>query len=553
MLKHLHISNYALIESLDIDFCQGFSVLTGETGAGKSILLGAMGLLLGGRSDAKAIKHGATKCIVEAVFDIERLELAPLFLENEIEFDAHECILRREVAANGKSRAFINDSPVQVALLKQISSQLIDIHSQHQNLLMGEENFLIDTLDAIGDCLRLLNNYQQSFVAWNEANGELKDLEKQASKGQSDLDYLQHRLSMIDDAQLSENEQEELEHESETLSHVEEIKSAYYNATSIFTAEDGNPVSTLRSVTHCLQPIASVFAGTEDLLQRLESVQIEIDDIADEIDKSLQQLEYDPARLAFVDERLGTIYTLQKRFQVNTVVELLEKANEIREKIDLIENVDDLLNKKAKEVKHLFEQMLSHGRMLSEARKSAAERIAQQMIQTLQSLGMSSSKLEFVISSKSQPDISGLDNVQLLFSANKNVPMRDVSSVASGGEVARLMLSLKCILSQHLQLPTVVFDEIDTGVSGTMAEKMAKVMQQMSEKCQVLCITHLPQIAALSNQHYKVSKYETADGVESKISLLNDGGRIYEIANMLSGEEMTDAAISNAKALLKVL
>ena len=552
MLQHLKISNYALIEKLDIDFGKGFSVVTGETGAGKSIMLGALSLLLGGRADVKSIKQGANKCVVEALFKIEENGLSEIFEEFDIDFDAEECYIRREVMASGKSRAFVNDTPVQVAVLKQISSRLIDIHSQHQNLLMGEENFLLETLDCAGNLKVLLEQYQEVFSQWETANRELKTLQQQAEKGQSDLDYLQHRLTMLADAKLSDGEQETLEQESETLSHVEEIKSAFYSTSSILSADEGNPSSALRSASQYLQSVAQVYPNTENLLQRLDSLKIELDDIADEVSRICESLDFDPERLAYVDDRLSTIYSLQKKFQVDTIADLLEQEQTLQKEIDLLENVDDVLNEKKKQVEVLYTNLLKIGKQLSEQRQLTGEKVVAQLVETLKNLGMPSVNLAFSFVSKNHPDSSGLDAVQLLFSANKNVPVRDVSQVASGGEVARLMLSLKCLLSQYLQLPTVVFDEIDTGVSGTMAEKMAKVMQQMSENCQVLCITHLPQIAALGNQHYKVSKIETEDSTITQIFPLDTEARVQEIANMLSGEEMTDAAISNAKALLKV-
>jgi DNA repair protein RecN (Recombination protein N) len=552
MLEHLKISNYALIEKLDIDFGKGFSVITGETGAGKSIILGALGLLLGGRADAKSIKSGANKCVVEALFKVDGLNLSSIFEDHDIDYDPEGCYIRREVTATGKSRAFINDTPVQVAVLKQISNRLIDIHSQHQNLLMGEENFLLETLDAAGNCSGLLEQYKKAFSQWIDVSRELNDLQKQSEKGQNDLDYLQHRLTLLSEAELVDGEQELLEQESETLNHAEEIKSAFYSASSVLTSDECRPSIALRRVYQSLQSVAQVYHGTDVLLQRLESLKIELDDIADEVERTCESLDFDPQRLAYVDDRLGTIYALQKKFQAETISELLEKEQALRKEIDLIENVDDLLDEKRQRVNALYDALLKSGQALSKQRQLTAQKVVVQLTETLQNLGMPSVNLEFSFTSKNMPDMSGLDSVKLLFSANKNVVLRDVSLVASGGEVARLMLSLKCLLSQYLQLPTVVFDEIDTGVSGTMAEKMAKVMKQMSENCQVLCITHLPQIAALGNQHYKVCKIETEDSTVTQIFPLDTEARVQEIANMLSGEEMTEAAINNAKVLLKI-
>ena len=399
MLQHLKISNYALIEKLDIDFGKGFSVVTGETGAGKSIMLGALSLLLGGRADVKSIKQGANKCVVEALFKIEENGLSEIFEEYDIDFDAEECYIRREVMASGKSRAFVNDTPVQVAVLKQISSRLIDIHSQHQNLLMGEENFLLETLDCAGNLKVLLEQYQEVFSQWETANHELKTLQQQAEKGQSDLDYLQHRLTLLSEANLTDGEQEELERESETLSHAEEIKSAFYGASSVFSADEGNPSSALRSASQYLQSVAQVYPDTDELLKRLDSLKIELDDIADEVERTCESLDFDPERLAYVDDRLSTIYTLQKKFQVNTVAELLDQERTLQKEIDLIENVDDVLNEKRQQVEKLHKVLLKSGQTLSKQRQQTGEKVVAKLTETLQNLGMPSVNLEFSFTS----------------------------------------------------------------------------------------------------------------------------------------------------------
>ena len=550
MLTRLYILHYALIERLDIDFTEGFSVITGETGAGKSIMLGALGLLLGGRADAKAIQQGATKCCVEATFDVSRLQLDTLMEEADIDFDGRECIVRREVTAAGKSRAFVNDTPVQVAFLKRLGAQLIDIHSQHRNLLLGEENFLLETLDTVGDTAPLLADYQQSFQAWKAAVSQLEHLRKQAAQGAADADYMQHRLQLLEEANLEDGEQENLEAEAEMLSHVEDIKTAFYQATMALNGEENSPITAARTAAHALESVSQVYNGTSELVERLESMRIEMEDIADEVERISESLEFDPARLQFVNDRLSTIYSLEKKFAVATVEELLSKMKELRTALNQIENSDELIQELETETANRYQALLSAGEALTEARKAAAEYVSGKLCTTLASLGMPSATLSFAFSNRPHPEASGTASVTLLFSGNHKVAPQDVSQIASGGEIARLMLALKALIAGHKNLPTIVFDEIDTGVSGTMAERMAQVMQEMAAHCQVLCITHLPQIAALGNRHYRVHKAETEEGTTSHIDLLDNEARIREIANMLSGAQLTEAAINNARALL---
>lgn len=550
MLTRLYILHYALIERLDIDFTEGFSVITGETGAGKSIMLGALGLLLGGRADAKAIQQGATKCCVEATFDVSRLQLGALMEEADIDFDGRECIVRREVTAAGKSRAFVNDTPVQVAFLKRLGAQLIDIHSQHRNLLLGEENFLLETLDTVGDTAPLLADYQQSFQAWKAAVSQLEHLRKQAAQGAADADYMQHRLQLLEEANLEDGEQENLETEAEMLSHVEDIKTAFYQATMALNGEENSPITAARTAAHALESVSQVYNGTSELVERLESMRIEMEDIADEVERISESLEFDPARLQFVNDRLSTIYSLEEKFAVTTVEELLSKMEELRTALNQIENSDELIQELETETANRYQALLSAGEALTEARKAAAEYVSKHLCTTLASLGMPSATLSFAFAHRPHPEASGTASVTLLFSGNHKVAPQDVSQIASGGEIARLMLALKALIAGHKNLPTIVFDEIDTGVSGTMAERMAQVMQEMAAHCQVLCITHLPQIAALGNRHYRVHKAETEEGTTSHIDLLDNEARIREIANMLSGAQLTEAAINNARALL---
>ena len=551
MLRSLHISNYALIDQLDIDISGGFSVITGETGAGKSIMMGALALLLGARADAKVIKYGASKCCVEAEFDVAKLNIVSLFEENDIDFDGSELIVRREVTANGKSRAFVNDSPVTLPVLKEIASRIIDVHSQHQNLLMGDENFILGILDAVSSEPTPKILYSEAFEAWHEAQKEYVALKEKAEKDQQDSEYLQFQLKQLEDADLKEGEQEALEEELEILSHAEEIKQALYKVSSGFQSEGNNPISFLRSSIQTLRRIDSVFPIAGSLAERLDCVQIELEDVSGELENSLERVEYDPKRQEIVDERLNLLYTLQRKHNVQGEKELLALKESLRERVDTIENIGDILLQKEKEVCRLSDEMNKLGEQLTVLRKAAAKIIEERLVECLHSLGMPNVSVALNLFLRPSPDVTGLDNVEFLFSANKNVQMQEVAKIASGGEIARLMLALKSIISHVKHLPTIVFDEIDTGVSGTMAEKMALVMQDMASDCQVLCITHLPQIAALGHWHYRVSKQETSNGTTSHIKLLTEEERVLEIANMLSGEQLTDAAINNAKSLLK--
>ena len=552
MLTHLIISNYALIEKLDIDLSSGFSVITGETGAGKSIILGALGLLCGQRADAKALKAGAAKCLIEATFNVSGLQLEPFFSENDIDFDGTECIVRREITAAGKSRAFLNDTPVQLTVLKELSTYIIDIHSQHRNLLMGREDFLLSVLDVMADNADCRQKYTEVFRAYTVAEKELRQLREQLEKQQTDTEYMQFQLQQLEEANLQEDEQEALEQEQELLEHAEEIRQSLQGAYAMLNAEDYTITQQLRQTVNALRQVERVMPEVSSWAERLESCRIELADLEQDIEQAAERTEANPQRLAYLDERLSTLYSLQKKHHKNSVAELIQLRDSLAEQLDRIENSDIYLQQKTAEVTALFNSLCTVGTLLTKTRQKAAATLAAGLSERLQPLGMSAVQVELQITPRSNPEMSGMDAVTFLFSANKNVPMQDVSQIASGGEIARLMLSLKAILSAHQNLPTIIFDEIDTGVSGKMAERMAEVMQVMAKTCQVICITHLPQIAALGEVHYFVYKTEHADATTSSIKQLDNEGRIREIATMLSGAELTQAAIANAKALLKL-
>lgn len=551
MLQHLTIQHYALIEHLDIDFHRGFSVITGQTGAGKSIILGALNLLLGGRADAKAIQTGEKKCMVEASFAIEDLKIEPFFANNDIDYDAHDCIIRREVLQSGKSRAFINDTPVSASKLKELGASLIDIHSQHQNLLIRNEHFLINTLDIMAAQPQLVSSYKCLYGQCRQAEIALEQLQQCAAKGRADQEFMQFQLKQIDDAQLQVDEQQSLEEEQQILSHAEEIKQGLFIARNLLTNEESSLSQQLRLAIEALENITDSFDNAKGLADRLRSTRIELDDIEAELETEADRIEYDPTRLGFVEERLNIIYELEQKHNVTSISELLSIADKLRTNLDAIENVDEDIKRQTAEVARIKALRDKTATQLTASRKKAASVMQQELIEALHVLGMPNVQMEMDITPRTEPDATGADKVTFLFSANKNVPKQDVSAIASGGEIARLMLALKALIAKRTSLPTIVFDEIDTGVSGTMAERMAQVMQQIAETCQVICITHLPQIAALGSYHFRVYKEDNGDSTRSHIIQINNEDRVEEIAHMLSGETITEAAINNARALLK--
>ena len=552
MLTHLHIENYALIEQLDLELHDGFSVITGETGAGKSILLGAIGLILGNRADSKSIKTGAARCVVEATFNLNGYDCTDFFTENDLEYDASECIIRRELTSTGKSRAFINDTPVQLTLLKTLGDRLIDIHSQHQNLLLSQANFQLSVLDTIAENAPLLQQYQTEYNAYRQLCDDYDQAVNQAQQSHDDEEYLRFQLQQLTDAKLQDSEQADLEAEQEILEHAEEIKQALYSAgEALQTTTDGNDaLSLMRSAMQSLEHITSVMPVADDLLQRLQSCNIELQDIADEIASQSDSVEYNPERLSFVSERLGTIYSLQKKHHLSSVAELLELQASLEQKLNLITNSDELLADLQKKRDAKRAEAAAIADKLHKKRTDAAKTLQKQISTILQSLGMPNVQFQ-VDMQTGELNSAGIDTATFLFSANKNVPPQPLSKIASGGEIARLMLSLKFILASKQNLPTIIFDEIDTGVSGVIAEKMAHIMSDMaSYGRQVISITHLPQIAAIGQHHFKVYKDDTADSTLSHIIPLTPEQRIEEIAHMLSGANLTEAALQNAKALL---
>lgn len=550
MFKSLSINNYALIDRLDISVEPGFTVITGETGAGKSIMLGALGILLGGRAEARAVRTGAAKCVVEAAFDVSALGIQGFFDENDIDFDGEECILRREVTAAGKSRAFINDTPVPAARLKEIGALVIDIHSQHRNLLIGREDYLLDTLDTVAANSAEKEAYAAAYAQWRKAEEELKALRLQAEKGQTDGDYLKFQLTQIQEAALLPDEQEELEKENALLEHAEEIKASLGSAAFAINGNDGERLAELRRAAQLLESIAVHLPEAAALAERLESARIEIGDIADELERQSEGIDFNPARAEQVASRLNLIYDLLQKHRAASITELLALVKDWEEQLNRLENMESLLEESQRRCTALLADLRKKGSVLTATRGKAAEIVEQSLTESLHTLGMPNVSIQFSLQPREVPAASGMDTPVFLFSANKNVPMQPVSEIASGGEIARVMLALKGLIARHKNLPTIIFDEIDTGVSGTMAERMAVMMGEIAKHCQVLCITHLPQIAAKGNAHFRVHKEENETGTTSHISRLSPEERVREIATMLSGAEISEAAVSNAKALL---
>ena len=557
MLKELHIRNFALIDKLDIDFESGFSVITGETGAGKSIVLGAIGLLMGQRADIKAIKTGEQKCSIEAHFNLSAYDMKDWFDENEIDFDADDCIIRRELTASGKSRGFINDTPASVHQMKELGEMLMDVHSQHQNLLLQKEDFQLNTVDIIAHNTKEREEYSQAFHELHDAEKALAELKNSISDNRKNEEFMRFQLDELTAANLVKGEQEELEQEQESASHTEDIKSALYEADVLLNGDDNDIISNLKQVCSSIESITRVYPHVEELSERLESAYIEIKDIASDISSTLDDVEFDPERLEYINNRLDTIYSLEKKYSKGNVEELIVERDRLQKAIDAIDNSDEDLKELSAKVDTLRKKAQQLAETLTKTRTKAAKTVEDEIHKRLTALGMPNVQFAVELTCNKTEDSShltkdGQDKIAFLFSANKGMALRPVSQVASGGEIARVMLSLKAMISGAVKLPTIIFDEIDTGVSGKMAEKMADIMKEMGEaNRQVISITHLPQIAAKGSFHYKVEKHDTESGTTSLMRRLNDEERVQEIAQMLSGENITDAALTNARELLK--
>ena len=550
MLKQLYIRNFTLIDELDIKLYPGFSVITGETGAGKSIILGAIGLLLGNRADSKAIKSGKERCVIEAHFDLSRYDMKGFFDDNDIDFDAEDTIIRRELTSAGKSRAFINDTPVSLTKMRELGEQLVDIHSQHQNLLLQKEDFQLNVVDILAQDAEHIKAYQAVYKQYRSALSRLEQLKQELIKNRENEEFMRFQHKELDEAHLEPGELEQLEQESDILNHSEEIKSALYEADHSLSDDEGSILQLLRNASYSISNIREIYPEVAELSDRLDSSYIELKDIAQEISSSLDRIDFDPARLEQLNTRLDQLNTLLQKFHVETVEELIETRDLLAQQLEHIDNGNEDIEILQKEVDQKLIKAMSAAHSLSSLRKKVAKSIETEMKNRLVPLGIPNVRFEIEFTEKTLCR-DGADKVSFLFSANRSTPLQPISQVASGGEIARVMLSLKAMISGAVKLPTIIFDEIDTGVSGKIAEKMAEIMTEMgNQNRQVISITHLPQIAAMGSHHYKVMKEETQTGTISQMRELTPEQRVEEIAQMLSGSDISQAALANAKELI---
>jgi DNA repair protein RecN (Recombination protein N) len=552
MLQTLTIQNYALISRMEINFPSGFSVITGETGAGKSILLGALSLILGQRADAKSIKQNEDKCLIEGVFDISSYPLEPLFVEKEWEYDAKQCILRREIWASGKSRAFINDVPVGLSDLKELGAYLIDIHSQHQNLLLSDNHFQLQVLDVLAKNRELKNEYVLIYKEYIRTGKELQELKEKITIRKTEEDYLRFQFNQLDEARLQVGEQDSLEQEAATLSHAEEIKSGLFRLEQLLSAEMTGIVPALKESLNQAQLLQKIYPASETISERIETAYLDLKDLAMDIQHRQEKLEFNPERLQEINHRLNLVYSLQQKHRLSSVEDLIALRNDLGKQIQEIDSSDERLDAMEKDLRQRFNQLKQLAETLSQTRKEAASILENQLVEQVAILGMPHMRFAVEITTKDHPGADGLDDVAYLFSANKNVALKPVSQTASGGEISRLMLGIKALIAGATTLPVVVFDEIDAGVSGETADKMGAIMHRMGGNMQVITITHLPQIAAKGNAQFFVYKDENKLLTETHIRRLSQEERIQAIAHLLSGAQLTPAAIENAKELLKV-
>jgi len=552
MLTNIRISDYALISHLDIDFRNGFSVITGETGAGKSIILGALGLVMGNRADSKAIRDGAKKCVVEVNFDISGYGLESFFELNDLDY-ADQCTIRREVSNNGKSRTFVNDTPVNLPTLKELSNRLIDIHSQHENLQLGNDDFQRNIIDNVAGNKALRDDYTAKYNEYVKAQKVLAELIAKAEKEKNDQDYLAFQFQQLDEAKLKAGEDLELEAEIATLSHAEEIKSQLSDCVNCLTNEQGT-INLLREAEQNLNKAVRYNTELQELLQRLHSTIIEIKDISDSVETIERNTDYDPQRLQEAEERFDLLNTLMSKHHVQTIAELIDIRDQLKEHLNQINSYDEQINQAQQHFEKCKIDLDKTAQQLTASRVAVTDKAETEITDKLLQLGIKHAQFEIHIDHLEHFTPHGIDNISFLFAANKNQQLQDVSSVASGGEIARIMLAVKSLTASQnspQSLPTLLFDEIDTGVSGEIADSMGKIMKAMSHNRQIISITHLPQIAARGEVHYKVYKQDNEQSTETHISKLTDEQRINEIAAMMSGNQISAAAIENAKELLK--
>jgi DNA repair protein RecN (Recombination protein N) len=553
MIKSLFIRNFVLIDELDIHFENGFSVITGETGAGKSIILGALGLVLGERADIKSIQAGSDKCIIEATFDISSYNLKQFFPDNDLEYDAGECIIRRELLSTGKTRAFVNDTPVSLSTVKSLGENLIDIHSQHQNLLISESRFQLNVVDIIAGTGNKLKEYKELYNEYQDINDKISQLKEKAVNAQREEDFIRFQFDELSSVKLISGEQSEWESELEVLTHTEEIKSALFNITEILSGENiSSVVQQLKGSIARINKIRPFFAKATEYAERLNSAYIDLKDLSSETNILKEDIEFSPERLEWINGRLNSIYSLQQKHRVASVDELIDLMDEFGKKLQEIESFDEELSALTGKQEQLFDDVVKQAEDISKLRRESSGKIEDEIIKRMKMLGIANTRFKVLFNKRKRPAADGVDDVTFLFSANKNEELKPVAQTASGGEISRLMLCFKSMIAGFEALPTIIFDEIDTGVSGEIADKMAGIMHELGTEMQVITITHLPQIAARGKVQYFVYKEDDGDRTLTRIRKLDDRERVSEVARMLSGSTLTDAAIENAKSLLRV-
>jgi DNA repair protein RecN (Recombination protein N) len=550
MLVKLYVQNYALIKDLDVELEDGLTIITGETGAGKSILLGALSLILGTRADSSVLLKKNEKCVVEGTFRIENYDLSEFFASNELDYEPVS-ILRREINPAGKSRAFINDTPVTINLLKELGDRLIDIHSQHQTLMLHDNSFQLNVIDSFAGTSKLKDEYKLVYNNFRMLSREFDQLAEKADRNKADLEYLQFQLNQLEDAKLREGEQEELEKEQELLSHAEEIKLGLSNASNLFSSDTTSVLMLLKEAKAALSKIAEFLPNGEEILRRSESSFIELNDLAGEIEKLAATIDADPHRLAKVNDRLDTLYSLNQKHRVTGLNELIAKREDIRKQLKSIVTSDERMSQveDALKIETAVLKSLSEG--ISVKRKNILADVEKKIIDLLKQLGMPNAKFRVSLTKLQDFTSSGTDHADFLFSANKQIEPENLSKIASGGELSRVMLSLKSLLTKNNNLPTIIFDEIDAGVSGEVADKVGQILAGMGKYMQVVNITHLPQVASRGTKHYHVYKDDSGDSTITRIKLLTESERVIEVARLLSGSEVTETAVKNAKELLK--
>lgn len=550
MLSNLSIKNYAIIKNLDISLSSGFCVLTGETGAGKSIIMGALTLILGQRADTSVIKDQNKKCIIEGKFSVEHNEtLKLLFEENDLDYEL-PVILRREITPSGKSRAFVNDTPVQLNIIREIGLYLIDIHSQHSNLELGNRKFQLNVIDWYCSNTNLLDKYSRLFSKWKQLEKQYDELNEKKLQTNADIDYYEFQYKQLSEANLTSLEQSELESEQELLSHSEEIKAGLIQVNQLLDGEEFDALTRLKDATFVLQKLTSFLPAASELHKRLESQFIELRDVAQECEQLAEKTEFDPSRLEFINDRLNTIYELQQKHRVSSIDELIMLRDEFEKKINEANSYDEDLEILKKAIEKQKGEVLSVAQDLHDKRALQVGPIASGITDYLKQLGMPNAVFNIEIKKKSLPGVDGADEVFFMFTANKGGKVEEINKVASGGELSRLMLAIKTVVAKSKALPAIIFDEIDSGISGEIASKMGVILEQMSKYMQVINITHLPQIASRANSHYLVFKNENETDTETSIRLLKNEERVLEIAKMLSSDKPHEAAIENARALM---